>query len=819
MLCKICRKDFISLNKYIIHIEFAHNLKHYYECPFPSCLRMYNKRCSFRKHINNIHLKMKKPSENVLSPNNNFLNRESTSKNGQELSSTQTLHTSNSPASFCQNSDPDPNIPFNDILSNKIRNFENILCQSITIFIGKIYSKPVNRAIIQDIIDSVTSFFSSGLVDSLKEIVTILTKLSNICADEENRILKMFDILQSPFDSISSEYKRVKFLQKCNFFVSPVQQVLGVTETAKRNQNHTSLVLRNSSLYSVPIKKTLIQFLQLPGVFEAILKYQDQIFNVNKSFLCNIMNGSIWKKRQTTNSTYEFPIVIYFDDFEVLNPLGSKAGCYKIGGVYFTVPNIPPCYASQLQYIFLALLFYSGDRSTFGNECIFRCLINELNELYNEGITINCGVKIKFVVVAITSDNLGLNSMLGFNESFNSNYYCRICTCNKDQCKTLTIENKELLRVKINYESDLENKLGIKEKCVFNDIVNFHVYENVYCDVMHDLFEGVHRYDMCVIINNLISKKYFTLNMLNSRIKYHTYNKFEKNIPPCFSSEQLKSDSLIMSASEMLILVLNFRFIIGDLVPQNDQTWKFYLIILEITEILISRVLRKNTVDYLQSLIEEHHILYMEESGLHLKPKFHNLLHYPTIILKIGPPIFLSCMRPESKHSEFKNIAHNVKCRKNIPYSLSFRYQLKQCSKFMSQQGFIDKIDIGPTPNKILSQTYRSFENVNVDEFYEASFYEINGIRYEENLILLSDYEDDLPLFCEIRNILVSKSKTSKVLLHCRLWQTIHFNDHLRCYEIEPVNKNSLFDREHFSFQKPMILNTKGSKYFTTLSY
>lgn len=50
--------------------------------------------------------------------------------------------------------------------------------------------------------------------------------------------------------------------------------------------------------------------------------------------------------------------------------------------------------------------------------------------------------------------------------------------------------------------------------------------------VMHDLCEGVHRYDMCVIIQKLRDSKYFTLKTLNARIKFLTYLKTEKNCPP-----------------------------------------------------------------------------------------------------------------------------------------------------------------------------------------------------------------------------------------------------------------------------------------------
>jgi len=69
---------------------------------------------------------------------------------------------------------------------------------------------------------------------------------------------------------------------------------------------------------------------------------------------------------------------------------------------------------------------------------------------------------------------------------------------------------------------------------------------------------------------------------------------------------------------------------------------------------------------YLKYLISEHHDMYLSLFNS-LKPKHHFLLHYPNIILKTGPLIYLSCMRFEAKHKE-RNIknANNVQSRKNL---------------------------------------------------------------------------------------------------------------------------------------------------------
>jgi len=56
-------------------------------------------------------------------------------------------------------------------------------------------------------------------------------------------------------------------------------------------------------------------------------------------------------------------------------------------------------------------------------------------------------------LLLILEDNLGLNSILGF-ESFNSNYFCRFCKIHKNETKYQPVENEESLRIIDNYNND-----------------------------------------------------------------------------------------------------------------------------------------------------------------------------------------------------------------------------------------------------------------------------------------------------------------------------------------------------------------------------
>jgi len=70
----------------------------------------------------------------------------------------------------------------------------------------------------------------------------------------------------------------------------------------------------------------------------------------------------------------------------------------------------------------------------------------------------------------------------------------------------------------------------------------------------------------------------------------------------------------------------------------------------KIFDILISTSFQKGCSELLQTLVAEHNVLYIKYSKSHLKPKFHYLLYYHSMMDKFGSLILLWSMRFEAKH-------------------------------------------------------------------------------------------------------------------------------------------------------------------------
>lgn len=116
-----------------------------------------------------------------------------------------------------------------------------------------------------------------------------------------------------------------------------------------------------------------------------------------------------------SRSRNAFQIQVYFDDFETSNPLGSKQGIHKLGCLYFTLHNLPPCLNSCLMNIHPISLFHSQDAKKYGLDKMLSLFVEDVKVLEQKGMKVSfteqplCGT-----ISQVIGDNFGLNSILGF---------------------------------------------------------------------------------------------------------------------------------------------------------------------------------------------------------------------------------------------------------------------------------------------------------------------------------------------------------------------------------------------------------------------
>eukprot|EP00102_Acyrthosiphon_pisum_P012464 XP_008181629.1 PREDICTED: uncharacterized protein LOC103308990 [Acyrthosiphon pisum] len=315
----------------------------------------------------------------------------------------------------------------------------------------------------------------------------------------------------------------------------------------------------------------------------------------------------------------------------------------------------------------------------------------------------------------------GVHSITGFVESFSSNYPCRICKMRKEDIQNQSSVDNNLIRTVEQYNLDVNegdvSSSGIKEACIWHKVLGFNVLEQVGMDIMHDILEGVGKYDLAFLISYYIEDlKIFTLQVLNERIVCFDYGPDKGSKPCVLHIEHLRKKNIRLSASEMMSLIRYFGLLIGYLVPLNDPIWCLYILLRQILDIVTSTS------------------------------------------LQVGPLVNLWCMRFEAKHRLSKISANTSSNRRNICKTLAIKHQLQLNNLFL--KGTLgDDIESGPS-KKIISNT----DIKKIKEFMEIDSFEslkqctwicIKGIKYQSKMVLTLDIdENNLPKFASTTKVI-----------------------------------------------------------------
>ena len=437
---------------------------------------------------------------------------------------------------------------------------------------------------------------------------------------------------------------------------------------------------------------------------------------------------------------------------------------------------------------------------TYGWEAVLKPLINELKILETRGINLTIdGIETNFKVILsfVTGDNLFLNSILGFVESFSAHHPCRQCLVSKDKFDERFDEDANLVRTRLSYDEAVASpnvqQTGIKSNCPFNALTMFHASSNFVQDIMHDILEGVCKYNIVILCKHLINNNFFSLEVLNSRLQSINYGIHEvKNRPPFIIT--FDNETLPFQASEMWSLVLHLPIAVGEFLPDDDVFWKWFLCLRKIMDIIFAPTIVRQEILLLRVLISEYlkqrKRLYPDSP---LKNKHHHLVHYPRVIEQLGPMIRMWCMRFESKHQRYKRLMH-ISCNfKNVPYSIANRHQFDVAYNLMTSRS--SEIVCGLGSVLSMSQLASLDDNLvselgsNADEkWYHCNTVVVKGTKYKVGCYLLTmpEHDDELPQ-CFLVNGIYIQTETEAIKFYCEKLLVLGFEDHFHGYAVDFV--------------------------------
>ena len=588
-----------------------------------------------------------------------------------------------------------------------------------------------------------------------------------------------------------------------------------------------TMVEKFDSFQYIPLLDTLKALLSDVSIIEQVFDSWKRVRS--DGIIEDFCDGYLFKSHPLfSKDPFALQLIPYYDELELCNPLGSHVKQHKLGIVFFTLGNIAPKYRSQLKIMNLAVVATVPVIEKHGLNAILKPFLNDINTLSTTGIQITTSTgttrTFKGALAVFLADNLASNDLGGFKKSFSFAFrYCRTCLCTRESATESFVSESFQKRSDASHQSHLElldgpaaenfsktygiNKrsplLGVKFYSMFNGGLPH--------DMMHDILEGVASYELKHLLSIYIKNKLFSLDDLNQRLLNFNYGYMECDKPVPILSRQLSSpDShLRQSASQTLILLRILPFLIGSMIPEDEEHWTCFLLLRKILDIVLCPVGSVSLCNSLKILIRDHNSTYLRLYGLDaFFPKMHFLVHYPEQILQVGPMIRTWTIRHEAKLNFFKQ-ASRLANFKNVSLSLASRHQRWMGYELASGKLINNQIECGPSHNstgvtQLLDET-KDVQDALIKIFPQISFeatifrpawIKKDGILYKNNnAYVITGFDGLDPVFSRVEEILVIGGDFITFLV--TVYNTLYFDSHYHAFVIAITPRKSLIQIEH----------------------
>ena len=262
--------------------------------------------------------------------------------------------------------------------------------------------------------------------------------------------------------------------------------------------------------------------------------------------------------------------------------------------------------------------------------------------------------------------------------------------------------------------------------------------------------------------------------------------------PPTILVKHLNNDRIPGSAAQKLLLFRLFPMIFHDII-ELLPSFHVYRILREILEMVLSCPFRKSWIPHLHDLCNDLQQSMMVHFPLKISPKIHFVTEYSKIIEDYGPCRRYWCMRYESRHAYFKQVAIRSNNYKNVARTSAARYQLKQCiisSKSKLYNSGQRALSVQEFKEFQITDRVKQILNVHLGRYYsgnkifECKSLWFNHVQYHQSCIYVVglDKIDERPYFAQVIRII--RAQDEWLLLMDRL-KTVSYNDLLCAWNVE----------------------------------
>jgi hypothetical protein len=436
--------------------------------------------------------------------------------------------------------------------------------------------------------------------------------------------------------------------------------------------------------YYIPLHKIIQLLLRIPTNREYLLNPHVGN-NAHCAWECT------WNANRLCQRTPLINFILYYDDLEVCNPLGSGKGKHKLAVFYIQLANIPAKFRSSLSSIYPLAIARTHDlrHSAFHNSSLLLAdFMDTINKLHS-GLDIifqgnELPLRMQGRLLFLCGDSLASNFLGGFKEGFHCNVHrcCRTCTGTNEEMRshhesshfnerTLVEHRAQLADISAflsQRDRDEWSKIyGVSGFSVLDSVHNFDITKQMPHDIMHLILLGVFPKEFHLMVSAHIDNHAYTLNDLNGWLLTHYYAIHDSHDRPNRIKQDLR---MKQSARQHLTLLKYFPVFAANRIAYEDQYFRNFMRLYQITQISLAPMACRNSAQRLRKIIEQHNSTYIHLYGVNnFIPKLHFLVHLPEQLMAFGPLRQQWCFAFEMRHQIIKNIRwYNFQ---NLPYSVS----------------------------------------------------------------------------------------------------------------------------------------------------
>ncbi|KAJ8675919.1 hypothetical protein QAD02_011705 [Eretmocerus hayati] len=234
--------------------------------------------------------------------------------------------------------------------------------------------------------------------------------------------------LPSPFTGLESLKGQLRALRSLSY-IDPKGCIFGT---------RLDSILDPESLSRVPhLVMETFHYVSPIDVLELVLSSKDVRIAIlseqpsEDGILGSFIDGEIFKNHAFLQKfRHAIRLVLYYDELEIVNCVGSKTGIHKLGIFYFKIDNLPPHMNSELSSIHVLLISCYEDVKRYDLDQALAPFMQDLAKLESEE-----GVKLVFddemfilcaTVITLCGDSLAGHEVMNLM-GLSANYFCRKC--------------------------------------------------------------------------------------------------------------------------------------------------------------------------------------------------------------------------------------------------------------------------------------------------------------------------------------------------------------------------------------------------------